>query len=91
MSFEEDLSEFLDAGDFAVSAIIGAASVEGIFDRQYVEVNGMESYRPTFLCAAADVAAIARGAAINVEGAAFELAEQQPDGTGMVLLILEAQ
>ena len=55
---------------------------------QFVEVNGMESQKPTFLCAAADVSGIAHNDTITINAINYTIVGHQPDGTGLVLLIL---
>ena len=71
-----------------------------IFDREFVALQGMESYRPILTCREIDAiqpeqagdAYRASWVDVNpdkVGGDAFNVVEHQPDGTGMVTLILE--
>jgi len=89
--FAEDLSEFLDDTELADNATIGASTIAGIFDNQFVEVNGIEGVRPVFTCAEANVATIAHGDALTIKSTSFKVAGIQPDGTGLTSLILEKQ
>jgi len=89
--FTEDLSEFLDSTEMADNATIGAATVAGIFDNQFVEVHGIEGVRPVFVCDEADVASIAHGDALTIKTVSYKVAGVQPDGTGLTSLILEKQ
>lgn len=89
--FAENLSEFLDDTELADNASIGASTIAGIFDNQFVEVNGIEGVRPVFTCAEANVATIAHGDALTIKSISFKVAGIQPDGTGLTSLILEKQ
>jgi len=87
MTFTEDLSAFFP--DFGTDFVIGGSTVRGIFDHEYMEVNGMEGEHPVFRCAAADVASIAEGASAVGNDAHYLVKSKQPDGTGMIALLLE--
>jgi len=89
--FTEDLSEFLDSTEMADNATIGASTIAGIFDNQFVEVHGIEGVRPVFVCAEADVSSIAHGDALTIKTVSYKVAGVQPDGTGLTSLILEKQ
>ena len=89
--FAEDLSEFLDSTEMADNATIGASTIAGIFDNQFVEVHGIEGVRPVFVCAEADVSSIAHGDALTIKTVSYKVAGVQPDGTGLTSLILEKQ
>lgn len=88
--FTEDLTGFFDVGDFASAATFNGNTVNGIFDNEYVEVEGIESKRPVFLCETSDVSAYSRGATVIVEGATYSLVTKEQDGTGVTMCILEA-
>lgn len=64
-----------------------------IFDNGYaagsVGLAGMASSQPSAMARSADVADLAVGGSIDVNGVAYLVAEIQPDGTGMVTLLLE--
>lgn len=102
MAFTEDLTSFFETDDHAVSAsyIRGiypstatarATTVAGIFENEYVETQFIQGDRPTFTCAASDVENIAQGDWLIISGGTYKVAEYRPDGTGVIMLILEAQ
>jgi hypothetical protein len=91
MAFIEDFSDFLDADDFAIEAIISGSTVTGILDEAYIEVSGIEGVHPTFACANADVLGTTHGASVVIGSATYHVIGIQPDGTGMVELVLEDQ
>jgi len=89
--FIEDLSEFLDDAELADNATIGTSIVAGIFENQFVEVQGVEGMRPVFTCAEANVASIKHGDIISLKAGSYKVAGVQSDGTGLTSLILEKQ
>lgn len=73
-----------------VTATVGAATVSGIFDAAYVSPFDLAAgSRPVLHCATADVAGYGFGTAVVVNGVNYTVAEAQPDGAGMTLLLLE--
>lgn len=64
-----------------------------IFDNGYaagsVGLAGMASTQPSAMARSADVADMAVGGSIDVNGATYIVSEIQHDGTGMVTLLLE--
>jgi len=90
MPFEEDFSAFLDSEEHATTAIYKTKSVDGIFEDQFVLVNGVETIKPTFLVDLASVPNIVRDNTLRINDKEYRVAGKQPDGTGMVLIILEA-
>ena len=95
MAFIEDFSEFTDTDDFAVPATIGGATVNGIFDHEYVEssFNGTpySGQAPVFRCAVSDLPTYTYGTEIVIDGTTYKIRDWQPDGTGWTTLILEKQ
>jgi hypothetical protein len=92
VAFVEHLSGFFT--DFAVVALYnGATPVSGIFDAAYEEPlgNDVEGYGPTFQCAAADVAGVTQGKTLVINAGTYKVRGVKPDGTGLMLLKLEAQ
>lgn len=89
--FAEDLSVFMDTDDFAVTATVDGSSVEGILGNEFVLVDFIESKKPTFDCATADVVGVAHGGTVTVGSDTYKVRGIQPDGTGMTKLILELQ
>jgi len=96
-----DRAIFLDVDDFGTAATYtpsggSAATVNGIFDNDFVEVDtgGSVSFaqqQATFMCRTADVSAAAEGDSLVIGGETYIIRIVQPDGTGMTNLILELQ
>lgn len=100
MAFAEDLAPFFDIAEFGVVAgYVPAGSsddpvlINGIFDRAYAEpIDGIvEGTRPVFMCASASVPGAAHGDELEIDGTIYVVRGVQPDGTGVVLLVLEVQ
>lgn len=89
MPMTEDFTAFLNTSEHATEATYNAAAVNGIMEDQFVAVNGIESVKPTFLCAVADVSGIAHGNSITINSIIYTVVGTQLDGTGMILLILK--
>lgn len=89
MAFAENRAAFF--ADFGVDALIGGASVRGLFSAPYAESFGMGGTAPVFEAETARVANVARGAVITIAGTNYHVAEIRPDGTGMTALILETE
>jgi hypothetical protein len=87
----EDFNEFFISSELAEDATIGTATVAGIFDNQFVEVNGIEGVRPVFTCEAAKVTNLGHDKSIKIKNVTYKVAGVQPDGTGLSSLILEKQ
>lgn len=95
MPFTEDLDAFLDTGMFATAATVGAATVNVIFDREYVQAmggygGGVDSTQPTCLMKTSDVTArnIQFNTGIIISGTTYYVQSLQPDGTGLTRLVL---
>lgn len=89
--FAENLAQFFDTEAHGVNMTVGASTVPGIFNNGYGEALGASGAEPTFTCEAAVLAAASGtvGAAVSVNGTNYTIAELQPDGTGVVVVILE--
>jgi len=70
-----------DTGDVSVGSVVG------IFENQYVEAGNIQGVHPTFTYKASDLT-IASNYEITRGGIAYNVRYPQPDGTGMVMLIL---
>ena len=90
MPMTEDFSSFLSTTEHATTGIYKTNSIVGIFENSFVEVNGVQSVKPTFLVSESDVPSIVRGNTITIDNVAYTFIMDQPDGTGMTMLILEA-
>jgi hypothetical protein len=91
----DDLTPFFVPGEFAgVGDTLGGEPVEGIFDASYVSTSdgiGMASSRPAYLLPVAAAPSEPEGMVLKVakSGEQFTVAAQEPDGTGLTVLILE--
>ena len=73
-----------------VTASVGGASVEAIFDNEYVEYQNVSGLRPVLRLPSSSIAAVVEGTAVTVNAVSYTVAGIQSDGTGMSLLILQA-
>lgn len=87
MAFTEDFTPFFE--DFAVNAALGSATFDVIFDRAHLESLGISATQPVALAKTTDVSSATRGTSITINGTAYTVMDNQPDGTGMSTLLLE--
>lgn len=97
----EDLCDFLNTDEFAVSAVLQPQdgeprSIVGIFDEPFLDAElgeyRMDQVAPRFLCCADHVAGVLRGDTLTVNGQTYDiLAAPQADGTGMATLRMAAR
>lgn len=92
MPFSEDLSEFF-ATDFNGEdvTVTGIGTVRGMFDAEFAASQEIEGGAPVFICREADVSSAEHGTTLVRSGTTYAVVGMQPDGTGLVALILEAQ
>lgn len=92
MAVESDVDRlaFLDADEFGVAATVGAATLYGIFDDEYIETLDATGTVPVFICRSSDVTAnnIIRATSITINSTAYTVRNIKPDGTGMSVLVL---
>ena len=87
MAFTEDFDAYF--ADFGVDAVLGAATVRGIFDNAFLSSLGITAGTgPVLLLPTSDVGSAAYGDAITVGAASYTIAGIEPDGTGLTLLRL---
>lgn len=89
--FDEDLSAFMDTDDFAVTVTLDGSSVDGILSLEPVESNFVSTNKPVFVYAKADKPSAGYGSSLVYDSITYLVKDMQPDGTGMQMLILEAQ
>ena len=90
MPMTEDMTAFFNTAEHGTTAVYKTTDVVGIFENQYVEINGVQSLKPTFLTAVDSVPNIKRGNYIKINNVDYSFIMSQIDGTGLALLILEA-
>lgn len=97
-----DRLTFLDADEFGVEASYTPsggvnAAITGIFNDPHLEVivgdaAPVADSQPTFTCRSADLPAAAAGGdagdTLAVDGITYQVADLQPDGTGMTVITL---
>lgn len=86
----EDLSVFFDIDDFAVPVTLDGTLVNGIFGDEPVEVNFIQTTAPSFLYRYADKAVAIDSTLVN-GAVTYKVKNMKPDGTGLMLLVLEEQ
>lgn len=97
MAMTEDTTAFFSTAEFADTATLDGAAVVGIFDRAYeqgaIGISGMASGQPVFTLPASSVPAAVVGKALVIAAGlgagSYLVAESQPDGTGLTVLVLE--
>lgn len=71
---------------------VGGNSADGMFDNPYNDALGMASNSPTFACLESAVSALPVETAVTVTRlgvvTSFSVAEKQPDGAGLTVLVL---
>lgn len=77
------------------TATLPTGTVTGVFDAAYQEVLGVSSAEPSFLASAAELSGVARNTPVAITyqvlgmvDVAHTVREVQPDGGGMVRLLL---
>lgn len=93
MAFVEDPTLFY--GDFAVAATLAAAAIPSgvIFDNAYREAldgHVVEGTMPTVLAVASEIPSVEHGQSLVVNATTYTVRGIEPDGVGMVRLMLEA-
>lgn len=74
------------------TATINGVEVAGMFDNAYHAGDigiGMASTQPAFTTLTANVVGEAVGQLLTINGVSYYVAAPEPDGTGMILLLLE--
>jgi len=102
MAFTEELDSFLNTDDFATAATYTPLGIGGspstvnvIFDREYIEIlvgtPGIEGDEPIALGKASDFpnAKKIQGDTLFINLINYKIVNTKPDGTGMILLVLE--
>lgn len=93
MALTENLNIFFDVGGFAVAATwsVGAATVNGIFDKDYaLQLGLVDGSNPIFMCKAADMPTAAQGQTLTIAGIVYTITDVKPDGSGVLIIELRA-
>lgn len=90
-----DLAVFFNTDEWAVSATYEGDTVSVIFDAAHIQaVTGAEvpvsTVQPVALIRDSELPNDAdQGDGVTINGTAYEVADIQPDGTGLTLLVLQ--
>ena len=87
----EDLSVFFDTDDFAVTVNLDGTSVDGILSLEPIESNFVQTTKPVFTYEKADKPSVTIDSTLIYDSITYKVKSMEPDGTGMQMLILEAQ
>jgi hypothetical protein len=71
--------------------LVSGNEVTGIFNNNYVDPFNVETMATMFFCKVADVGVVTHGVAVIDGSDSYIVRGVQPDGNGMVRLILELQ
>ena len=86
MTFVEDLTAMF--ADFGVTATVNGVSARGIFDKDFLDTLGIvANTRPVLLVASTVSASV--GQTVVVNSISYTIAEIQPNGTGLTLLVMK--
>ncbi len=90
---DEDRLSFLDTDEFGKEVLVGPGSspLQGILIRKFVPSGEFAGNRPVFHCRELDTdgLSVAPGMALVDDSDNYIVRELQPDGTGMIDLVLE--
>lgn len=89
MPMAEDLSPFFNAAEFASVCTLNGVQVRGIFDAPHSAPMGIATSEPTLVMPAHPQAV--KGARLVIGSDAWHVRSVEPDGTGVVTLILERE
>ena len=91
----DDLTPFFSTNDFAEPCTIGAVAGYGIFSAEYQAAAAVAGdlalgmQQPQLLVRASEFPAVAKGTAVVVRGVNYVVyGPPEPDGTGLVVLVL---
>lgn len=85
----DDLADFFDADEFGITATFSGGDVLGILDRAYIETEDVAGYAPTFIAKTSDLSTVSVGDSVTIDSVVYDVAEIQPDGTGVTTLVLQ--
>ena len=93
MPFAEDLTAFFAPANFGTVATFNAAQVNGIFDNPskdyHLGLAGISDSKPTFTGRTVDLATALDGSIITINGINWTVMGNNPDSTGVTMLLLK--
>lgn len=88
--YAEDLDTFLNAADFAETALLGATPILGIFDNAYAAGFDVAGSAPIFTCKSSDATAITPGTStLTIRSSSYLVLGVEADGTGLSIVRLQ--
>jgi len=91
MPMTENFDIFLNTSEFATAATFGGGTVNVIFDNAYIDSNGIEAVQPNITGKESDFSAASQGSTIVISGTTYVMKELQPDGFGLIHILLHEQ
>jgi hypothetical protein len=91
MAFAEDFDIFFNTAEFAVQATWSESAdpVNVIFDKAFIEAQGIVGNNPIALGKESDFPGVEEGQELTINSVLYEITTPEPDGTGLVILQLE--
>lgn len=88
--YAEDLDAFLNAADFAETALFGATPIVGIFDNAYGAAFDVAGSTPTFTCKSSDASGLNPGTStLTIRSSSYLVVGVEADGTGLSVVRLQ--
>jgi len=96
MAFVETADDLTAFFADAETATVDGATIRGHFENEHDPVNAggyveFSIQSATFQCKSSDVTSVAEGSILTISGSDYAVTDIQPDGTGVTMLMLEAQ
>lgn len=85
----EDMTLFFDTEEHGTEMLLDGVAVVGILHREYLEVAGMGSSGPVFVCPAAEAEGVEEDSTAVAGATSYLVRSVDPDGTGLVRIRLE--
>ncbi len=63
--------------------------INGQFSEGFIEINGVESTKPVFICNATDVMSASQGDRLTIGSAEYIVEHAEPTGVGFMALFLD--
>lgn len=76
--------------DFAIAATVDGVACHGIFNAPYRDNFGVAGNSPELIVAAEDLPDVATGQSVSLPTGDYTVRAIEPEGTGLLKLILEA-
>lgn len=90
MPMTEDFELFFDAEEHGTEVLLDGVAVVGIVQRPYLDVAGMATTAPLFVCPADEAAGVEEGSTLVYGATSYTVRDPKPDGTGLIRMTLEA-